>query len=104
MNTASYQCHRKPDACGDEELKEIGDFSWRFLGGNGVDPVGMAVMLPQGNGRGRIDWIPIVKGPAPAPKYPWGWDGNLDAPTLTPSLLLEGGWHGYMKAGRLESC
>ena len=33
----------------------------------------------------------------------WKWDGNRDAPTLTPSLHLVGTWHGWMKNGRLES-
>jgi hypothetical protein len=34
----------------------------------------------------------------------WGWDGNIEKPTLTPSLHVPGVWHGYLKKGRLESC
>jgi hypothetical protein len=34
----------------------------------------------------------------------WKWDGNEDAPTLTPSLHLVGQWHGWMKNGELVSC
>lgn len=44
----------------------------------------------------------------------WSWDGNREKPTLTPSILLQTSdpdtgavfelWHGYMRAGRLESC
>ncbi len=34
----------------------------------------------------------------------WDWDGNREAPTITPSILdVVTGWHGYMRAGQLES-
>lgn len=40
----------------------------------------------------------------------WTWDGNREAPTLTPSILHWGGgrgqpatWHGYLRAGKLET-
>ena len=26
--------------------------------------------------------------------YRWEWDGNLAAPTVSPSLLVKGGWEG----------
>lgn len=31
----------------------------------------------------------------------WGWDGNYDAPTLTPSINCIGGcgWHGFITKG-----
>ena len=42
--------------------------------------------------------------PAPA----WLWDGNLDDPTLTPSIACghpNGSlWHGHMTDGRLVAC
>jgi hypothetical protein len=34
----------------------------------------------------------------------WEWDGNLDSPTLTPSLDLPGVWHGWLQAGIFRSC
>ncbi len=34
----------------------------------------------------------------------WKWDGNEDAPTLEPSIDLPGEWHGFLRAGRLQSC
>lgn len=44
----------------------------------------------------------------------WTWDGNREKPTFNPSILstIEWGpdrehielWHGFMRAGRLESC
>ena len=35
----------------------------------------------------------------------WQWDGNRDAPTVTPSISIkgEGEWHGYMTKGQLVS-
>lgn len=33
----------------------------------------------------------------------WRWDGNRDAPTLTPSIHLINEWHGYMTNGELRS-
>ena len=58
-------------------------------------------------------WLPGVSGPdalqiriGPTPDAPrvWGWDGNEDRPTLQPSILDPGKWHGYLKSGFLESC
>ena len=41
----------------------------------------------------------------------WQWDGDIDRPTLTPSIGSPGmndtpptGWHGYLRAGRWEGC
>lgn len=34
----------------------------------------------------------------------WQWDGNLEAPTLTPSINCRGCWHGYLRAGIFEEC
>jgi Family of unknown function (DUF6527) len=44
----------------------------------------------------------------------WVWDGNREKPTLNPSILTSMTipvtgeyielWHGFMRAGRLESC
>lgn len=33
----------------------------------------------------------------------WRWDGDEAAPTIEPSIHVVGEWHGYMRAGRLES-
>lgn len=36
--------------------------------------------------------------------HSWEWDGNEDAPTLTPSINSVGTWHGFVTAGRMISC
>lgn len=33
----------------------------------------------------------------------WGFDGNLEKPTLTPSVHHVGHWHGWVRAGRMVS-
>lgn len=30
----------------------------------------------------------------------WGWDGDRDRPTFTPSINCGGCWHGYIENGR----
>jgi hypothetical protein len=47
--------------------------------------------------------IPIQRGPHSSPE-PWGWDGNEDAPTITPSINLVGYWHGFFEKGYFRSC
>ena len=32
----------------------------------------------------------------------WEWDGNLEKPTLTPSVNRPGGWHGRISSGKME--
>lgn len=70
----------------------------------GTDQNGQRQMwfcLPDGN-VGCINLRPIVP---PNPEHPsWEWDGNEEKPTLTPSVHLPGRWHGWFRAGRMESC
>ncbi len=56
--------------------------------------------------------IQVVHGPAPGEQV-WGWDGNEERPTITPSILAYDRdapgqrvehWHGWLRAGRFESC
>ena len=32
-----------------------------------------------------------------------GWDGNLEKPTLSPSILVEGVWHGFLENGEMRT-
>jgi hypothetical protein len=35
----------------------------------------------------------------------WGWNGDEDRPTATPSININmGHWHGYLTAGVFRSC
>lgn len=46
----------------------------------------------------------IVNLPLSGPKHPvWQWDGNRESPTLSPSINVIGRWHGWLRAGKLET-
>lgn len=68
---------------------------------NGREPQKIAGMLyacPCGCGNvGALDF-------KPAPSPSWQWDGNLDEPTLSPSVHHVGHWHGWLRKGVWESC
>ena len=90
MNTQSLECRKvKPgeiekegDFCFDEEFEHI--YIW----------------MPAHMGPSAIR---IKKGEAGGNRV-WGWDGNEEKPTLTPSLLNGELWHGHLQAGKLVSC
>ena len=53
-------------------------------------------------GCGAVSEVEIIPPGRPASaSHQWDWDGNLEAPTLSPSLQELGGcrWHGYMRGG-----
>ena len=66
--------------------------------GDSADDLAMCYVKPQKH---------IAEGTVPHPV--WTWDGNYEAPTLSPSILVHGGkgqpdrWHGYLRAGKLET-
>ena len=46
----------------------------------------------------------ISRGAPPPDPQVWGWDGNLEAPTIHPSIATDAGdakWHGWLLAGKL---
>lgn len=103
MNTDSVDCRRiKPPL---NMNTKPGDFAWDFdderLGGSrGDDEHWLYIHLPGETTRGAIK----VKRGAPGGKRVWGWDGNEDKPSLTPSILHLEVWHGHLINGRLVSC
>jgi hypothetical protein len=48
--------------------------------------------------RGDIVSLPIS---GDNTKPVWQWDGNREAPTLSPSINVIGRWHGWLQAGKL---
>ena len=64
----------------------------------------IAFTLPENAGGFRC--LPIA--PGPAMQGAWGWDGNEDAPTLSPSIKCFDGaekvvWHGHLDRGELTN-
>ena len=91
----------RPTDLWDCEKLEQGDFYFH------VEDDGQrffTVMLPA-NHVCRIPIRPILPGRETVNGgHSWEWDGNEAAPTLMPSVHSIGTWHGWVRAGRLESC
>lgn len=86
----------------------VGDFTWKE-GPDGTRYLVCAV--PDRSPRGRDNPLDFFCIPVTGPKA-WNWDGDEDAPTITPSIrmsyALEGKtievWHGFVTAGALREC
>ena len=78
-----------------DESGQVGD--WCFINGDRY----LAVRLHSGE-----DGVAIIR-IKPDSETPnaavWQWDGNREAPTLTPSILHHSNpeWHGYLRGGQL---
>ena len=63
---------------------------------------GVAFFCPCGCG--NESYLPIAGHGHP---QEWEWDGNREAPTLSPSVFNTGmpcQWHGWLRAGEWQSC
>lgn len=83
-------------------MKTLGEFVWSIVGD--IRYIGFAVPRRRHDGEltlGALNYLPVVTGAPPISAGVWGWDGNEDAPTLTPSVHCIGHWHGYVRAGEL---
>ena len=106
MNTESVNLRRVKIPLETDSKTEPGDFAWDFDMSDYADRKTTSkthflyVHLP-----GETNWgaIEVCEG-VPGGDRVWGWDGNEDKPTLTPSIHHVGVWHGFLRAGRLESC
>lgn len=87
---------------GSGDLSQPGDYQFvtRYSSG---ELCGLAYMCPCGCGaEGLLQFRGLSVDDHPS----WIWDGNRDAPTLTPSILRTRGcrWHGFLTAGVFRSC
>jgi hypothetical protein len=115
MNTQSCDCrlvagpdeyYRPGDNDEDLHLARAGEFF--FLphdpSNPTIEPEYIVLRRPDGSNGGAI---PIKRGPNQSGAA-WGWDGDREKPTLTPSIWWKSGdareWHGWLRAGRLVSC
>jgi len=77
-----------------DEAKEAGSFEYFVAGDN--EPAGVIYLCPCGCGQIRsLDFKPHG---SPS----WDWDGNVEKPTLTPSVHWIGHWHGFLRNGVWE--
>ena len=106
MNTESVNLRRIKVPLADGTQIEPGDFAWDFdsveTGGDRSQPTHRLYLCLPGE-RGCFEAIDVQRGARGGPRV-WGWDGNEDKPTLTPSIHSPGVWHGWLTAGRLVSC
>ncbi len=65
-------------------------------------PWGVSFICPCGCG--NEGWLNFRRHDDPSG---WEWDGNREAPTLSPSVLQSGmpcKWHGYLRGGEWVEC
>jgi len=102
MNTDNAKGQHRPYPFDIFDMKP-GD--WQFVDSSNVDDAWIYIVIPNGTPEGSLAQLPLV----PSTTDSWQWDGNKEAPTLTPSILHHEhvgnpqSWHGYMTKGELKS-
>lgn len=87
---------------GYSEAKNAGDFYWSGNEKAEIEsgkPGRLMFICPCGCG--------ITAGITVKPVAPqgWDWNGDMDKPTTSPSILInQGHWHGYLTDGVFKSC
>lgn len=83
----------------EDRFERVGDFYWRTDDGNRVLWIAIPCRSTLGKERWVLsEWTVDHKNNCGAM---WAWNGNVDRPTLTPSLHAVGVWHGYVRDGQL---
>ena len=72
------------------------EFTRNYGDADDAPPSGMIYVCPCGCGRAGFLGF---RGRSSQERPSWIWDGNREAPTLTPSVHHVGHWHGWLKAG-----
>lgn len=83
-----------------DALQVAGDFAWDVRP-NGQRFICLAIPVSKDDPkRYAFSRIPVKEGKNETGQW-WGWDGNEDKPTLTPSLHCIGIWHGFITNGTI---
>lgn len=88
--------------------------SWRELADKRIAG-SVSFSRPDSDGEVYMSWVCpcgcghqsnllVGNGFKPADSPSWLWDGNSQAPTLSPSVHQVGHWHGWLRNGIWESC
>lgn len=94
---------RYPVALNGNRLAED-EFGYVLKSGAAYVPEGVEeIVLPCAGGRRAACVLRVTLGPADEAERRWHWDGNMDEPTLTPSIGCDQrcGWHGHLIKGEL---
>jgi hypothetical protein len=82
---------------------ERDQFGYTLKRGCGFNPEGVdTIQFWCRGGKNRICSVDLTLGPAvDGGRRRWHWDGNMPAPTLSPSIGCDAkcGWHGHITAG-----
>lgn len=88
----------------EDAIERAGDFAWMAgqVGEDGVRYLAFAIPRPTESDPAGWRWqlLPVKQGSNETGRH-WGWDGNEDTPTLTPSIHAIGDWHGWVRGGNL---
>lgn len=88
---------------GHDELKEPGDFYYRFGNGESAAPTYIVMILPNGEVCGALPLQPEPHNPG---ERGWGFAGPNEAPTLHPSVWFAKdtprSWHGWIRDGEMH--
>lgn len=98
---------------------QLGDWWWCSVEINDDSHDALHILVPslRGEGQGRLQerGIELIEVYPMHAENNWaqpgptnGWDGNRDAPTLSPSIFVGGGtekpgWHGFFEGGQLRN-
>ena len=87
---------------------ERGQFGYTLRQGCGFNPSGVdTIQFWCRGGKKRICSVDLTLGPQLEAdehgRRRWHWDGNMEAPTVTPSIGCDAkcGWHGHITAGEV---
>jgi len=83
-----------------EELPALKVGEWQFANDYTAIWIHVPSHLPPDRWLPSLVRIPISDTGSSAPPV-WQWDGNKEAPTLTPSIDVHGIWHGWLRGGTL---
>ena len=102
MGHDPIQMRRLPDLTDEtgangSRLLQVGDFIWDLRDGKRR----LLVSLPSKHVAREWLWSEWTIDHENASGSQWTWDGDSDAPTLSPSLHWVGVWHGWVQNGRL---
>lgn len=77
-----------------------GAFTYYTNAKSGVDKAGMIYTCPCGCGdQGSLAFRQFAGQRDIAKNRTWEWDGNVESPTLIPSINHVNHWHGHLKKG-----
>lgn len=84
------------------QMTAPGDFLWSGRENDDQPPTRMIFLCPCGCGA----FPGVHVGGEPGKQPVWNWNGDLDKPTISPSIQVIGGcnWHGFLTDGVFRSC